>query len=139
MEGTNMRLNDPATLNHLRELEEARIRAIVREEIVNALGALKREAEHQDMPYETGELESSALSTIGKVAEGTVARLTCEHPSYPKWHGVSRCGRCGEPEPAPVNPFEDHEHVHDDSEGTPTPCIECGAPYPGSKGAKTNG
>lgn len=128
-----MRLNDPATLNHLRELEDARIRAIVREELVNALGALKREAEYQDTPYETGELESSALSAIGKAAEGAAARLTCKHPSYTDYHG-RKCSQCGEPEPVPANPFEDHEHVHDDTEGRPTDCIECGAPYTGTKG-----
>ena len=104
-----MRINDPTTLNKMRELEENWIRSIVREEIASALGALKREAEHQDMPYETGELESSALNAIGKVAEGTVARLTCEHGEYNTWRGVSRCDRCGEPEPTPVNPFETEE------------------------------
>jgi len=127
-----MRLNDPVTARKRRELEDAHLRAIVREEIVNALGALAREAEYQDMPYETGELESSALSAIGKVAAGAVARLTCEHEVYRSYYSgrPARCGACGEPEPEPVNPFaEPHEHVHDDSEGEPTNCIECGAPY----------
>lgn len=89
------------------ELQEKWVRAIVREEIVNALGALGREASHQDMPYETGELESAALSAIGKVAEGAVQRLICPHETYSAWHGVSRCSRCGEPEPPPGNPFEE--------------------------------
>lgn len=88
------------------DLQEKLVRAIVQEEIVKALQALGREVDHQDMPYETGELESSALNAIGKVAEGTVTRLTCPHEEYNTWRGVSRCDRCGEPEPAPVNPFE---------------------------------
>lgn len=91
------------------EANEQLIRAIVREEIVNAFGALRREADHQDMPYETGELESAALSAIGRVMEGTISRLTCDHPSYYPWRGSSRCGRCGEPEPLPANPFETKE------------------------------
>lgn len=87
------------------DLQEKLVRAIVQEEIVKAFRAFGREAAHLDMPYETGELESSALSAIGKVVEGTVARLTCPHDEYPLWNDRG-CSRCGEPEPAPVNPFE---------------------------------
>lgn len=95
----------------LARAQEQCIRKIVQEEIVKALGALAREADSQDMPYETGELESSALSAIGKVAEGAVRRLTCTHETYYSWHGGRdpRCGSCGEPQPEPVNPFEDAE------------------------------
>lgn len=133
-----MRLNDPSTLSRLRELEEARIRAIVREEIVNALGALAREADHQDMPYETGELESSALQALRKAAEGTVTRLTCPHEEYALWND-RRCARCSEPEPAPSNPFEDkelepgcnHAFARDDATGVDV-CQLC-------EGVKRNG
>lgn len=100
-----------------RTAQEKLIRRIVREEIANALGALAREARDQDMPYETGELESAALSAIRKAAEGTVQRLTCPHEKYSSWGGLwvqstPRCDRCGEPEPEPVNPFEGEE-THD--------------------------
>lgn len=88
-------------------LQEQLIRAIVREEIVKALGALKREADRLDMPYETAELDSRALTNIAQAAEGAIQRLTCSHPKYYTWHDVPRCGRCGEPEEAPANPFED--------------------------------
>lgn len=106
------------------DLQEKLVRAIVQEEIVKALQALGREAAHLDMPYETGELESSALSAVGKVAEGTVARLTCEHEEYPLWND-RRCSQCGEPEPTPVNPFEgkplnpgcNHAFARDDESG----------------------
>lgn len=91
------------------ELQEKLIRAIVREEIINALGALKREAEHRNMPYETAELDSRALSNIAEAAEGAVRRLTCPHPEYYTWDDVPRCGRCGEPQSMPANPFETKE------------------------------
>lgn len=126
-----MRLND----EKMRKAREARIRAIVREEIVAALGALAREAADQDTPYDTAELDSRALGNIEKVAEGAVRRLTCPHEEYYTWHDVPKCARCSEPEPEPVNPFEpEHEHTYDDNEGTPTDCIECGAPYPTQEG-----
>lgn len=95
-----------------RTAQEKLIRRIVREEIVNALGALAREAVELDMPYETAELDSRALENIKQAAEGAVKRLTCDHPEYYTWHDVPKCGRCGEPEPEPVNPFEDEE-THD--------------------------
>lgn len=115
----------PTYLQNLQQEREEPIRRIVREEIVKALQALAREAEDQDMPYETGELESAALRAIGRVMEGTVGRLTCPHEGYyPQGFSDSfmagtrqRCDRCGEPEPEPENPFE----------GPPTD----GAPYPG--------
>lgn len=102
-------------MTYLRDLREQRlaplrdeIRAIVREEIVNALGALGREADSLDS-YDTGELESAALNAIGKAADGTVQRLTCPHERYTHWGTGSLCTRCGEPEPAPENPFKDKE------------------------------
>ncbi len=91
----------------LHRAQAEQIRRIVREEIAEAFRALGREAEHQDMPYETGELESSALHAVKRVAEGTVARLTCEHGEYNTWRGETRCDKCGEPEPTPVDPFKE--------------------------------
>lgn len=93
---------------------EQLIRTIVREEIVRALGALAREADSLDAPYETAELDSRALSNIKEAAEGAVRRLTCPHERYYSWHGGrdSRCSACGEPEPEPQNPFEE------DTDGT---------------------
>lgn len=87
------------------------VRQIVQEEIAKAFGALGREAGSLDS-YDTGELESAALSAIGKAADGTVARLTCPHETYESRGGLyqpapSTCRRCGEPEPALENPFED--------------------------------
>lgn len=102
-----MRLNDERTQAARRRVEEARIRRIVREEIVAAMGALAREADHLDAPYETAELDSRALENIKAAAEGAVKRLTCEHEFTSAWG--PRCARCGEPEPEPQNPFEPEE------------------------------
>lgn len=57
------------------------IRRIVREEISRAFRAAEQVADNADMPYETGEIESTALTAIGKVAE-RVARdvLANTHP-----------------------------------------------------------
>jgi hypothetical protein len=101
-------------LNHdrLTPNQEKQVRAIVREEIVKAFQVLGREADGLDTPYETAELDSRALENIKAAAEGTVRRLTCPHEEYYTWGlytVVSRCGRCGEPEPEPVNPFEAEE------------------------------
>ena len=86
------------------QLQDQWIRAIVREEIAAALRALAREADHQD-EYETPEITSRALSAIGEAAEGAAKRITCEHEFTSAWG--PRCARCGEPEPEPVNPFEE--------------------------------
>lgn len=99
-----MRLNDEKEQTLRRQVQEDQIRHIVREEIVAALGALAREADHQD-GYDTAELDSRALENIKAAAEGTVRRLTCEHEFTSVWG--PRCARCGEPEPVPVNPFEE--------------------------------
>lgn len=99
-----MRITD-----EIAKANEGRIRRIVREEIARAFGALGREAESQDMPYETGEIEAAALRALKHTAEGTVTRLTCGHEAYSSYYGAPRCDRCGEPEPQPVNPFETEE------------------------------
>lgn len=94
-------------MSYLQELEDQRlgpVRRVVREEIVKALQALAREAEHQDS-YDTPEITSRALDALHAAAEGAVKRLTCEHEYDAVWG--PRCTRCGEPEPEPVNPFEE--------------------------------
>jgi hypothetical protein len=108
-------------------MDQEQVRTIVREEIVAALRAFAREAEH----YDGGEIRDMAVDALSTVLDGTVTRLTCKHEKYSTWYNTPQCARCGEPEPEPVNPFEgpDHEHTHDVSEGAPTDCIECGAPY----------
>lgn len=103
-----MRIKEELARLQLQNLEDL-VRTIVREEIAKAFGALAREAEHQDMPYETGELEASALRVLKSTAEGTVTRLTCEHGEYNTWRGETRCDKCGEPEEVPANPFEGKE------------------------------
>lgn len=105
-----MRLNDERAQRARLDVQEAFIRAVVREEIVNALGALSRASDDLDVPYETGDLESSALMAIGKAADNAVGRLTCPHEEYVVWTGPSRCRRCGEPEPEQKNPFEEENH-----------------------------
>ena len=89
-------------------MTEDDVRRIVREEIVNALRALAREADEQDS-YETQELDSRALGNIVKAAEGAVVRVLCVHEEYRDgWPGrPARCSRCVEPQPEPVNPFEE--------------------------------
>lgn len=83
------------------------VRSIVREEIVRALGALAREADHLDRPYGTAELDSRALGNIKAAAEGAVQRLLCPHEKHISWGGGQdpRCARCDEPEKMPENPF----------------------------------
>lgn len=93
-------------MSYLQGLEDQRlepVRQIVREEIVKALQALAREAEHQDS-YDTPEITSRALDALHDAAEGAVKRLTCEHEYSELWD--PRCIKCSEPQPEPVNPFE---------------------------------
>lgn len=97
-----MRLND----DKMQAAREARIRAIVREEIVAALGVLRRAAEHEYISTES-EIAERAATVLESVAEGAVHRLTCPHEKYTTWGTGPRCNRCGEPEPQPVNPFEE--------------------------------
>lgn len=64
------------------ETQEQLVRTIVREEIERALSLLASTADREDVPYETGELESSALGAIGKVAERAVQRLRDPEDPY---------------------------------------------------------
>src|ERR1044072_3802111 len=60
-------------------MDETRLWAVIRagvsggagsrEEIARAMKALKEAADRADMPYETGELESSALRAVGNAAD----------------------------------------------------------------------
>lgn len=69
---------------------EDQIRKIVREEIARALSAAGEVADNADMPYETGEIESTALRAINKVME-RVARdvLANTHPVLSTEHAAS--------------------------------------------------
>lgn len=88
------------------KLREQWVRAVVREEIVNALGALVREAQSQNSPYETDREDSNVFNLITWVAEGAVQRLTCEHEYR---FGQAKCWNCDEPEPRAVNPFKEQD------------------------------
>jgi len=88
----------------LRPMTEERVRQIVREEIAAAFRVLDRAADHLD-GYDTAELDSRALSNISEAAHATVRRLTCSHEYSSAWG--PRCSRCGEPETAPADPFEE--------------------------------
>ena len=50
-------------------MDEARVRTVIREETTLALRALSIAANDLDMPYETSELDSRALSNIGQAAD----------------------------------------------------------------------
>lgn len=89
------------------QLQEQWVRAVVREEIARAFGALQRAASDLDAPYDTAELDSRALGNIAQAAENAVRRLTCPHEKYFTWHGRPRCSRCGEPEPELEDPFKE--------------------------------
>lgn len=96
-----MRLND----DKMQAAREARIRAIVREEIVAALQVLRRSAEHEFNITES-EIAERAATVLESVAESAVRRLTCPHEKYTTWGSGPQCSRCGEPEPEPENPFD---------------------------------
>lgn len=90
-------------------LSEDRVREIVREEIVTAFQAFRRETER----YDGGEIRGMAADALSSVLDGTVVRLTCKHEKYQDWgYGPQpQCARCGEPEPVPPNPFEGEERT----------------------------
>lgn len=96
-----MRLND----EKMQEARDARVRAIVREEIVAALQVLGRAAASEYLSTES-EIAERALRASEDVFTNAAHRLTCEH-NYR--FGQGRCWDCDEPEPEPVNPFETKE------------------------------
>lgn len=114
---------------------EAQVRQIIREEIVKAFQVLGRAASYLDVPYETAELDSRALGNIEDAAEATVRRLTCKHERHYDWGNERRCDLCGEPEPAPADPFAsldpDCNHAFSTEDGV-TRCQLC-------EGVKTGG
>ncbi len=83
------------------------VRAVVREEIVKAFGALAREAQGLDVPYDTDREDSNVYRLITRAAEGAAQRLTCEHEEYFPWAGGPRCSDCDEPQPQPADPFKE--------------------------------
>ncbi len=106
-----MRLNDEKEQAALRQTQENRIRAIVREEISHALGALDLAANSLD-GYDTPELDSRAYSAGREVAQRALSELkhcwTEDHVFKSIWDEPrDTCRRCGAPVPEPVNPFEE--------------------------------
>lgn len=107
---------------------EATVRRVVREEIRDLLDMAVREAEHQNVPYETPEITQRSLEVVGEIAKGLIKRLTCEH-EFRDYFGP-RCWNCGEPRPE--NPFETkaldpacgHAFTRNDDDGTRT-CQLC--------------
>jgi hypothetical protein len=88
------------------QIQEQWIRAIVREEIVEAFRVLGRAA-HTEGNSTESEIAERAASVLELVAGGVALRLTCPHKEYTGWTpDYQTCTRCGEPEPEPVNPFE---------------------------------
>lgn len=96
-------------LPELNDRQKEQVRKIVREELVRAFGMLAREADSLDVAYETPELDSRALENVRASASGVVDRLECAHEEYQTYGDPRKCRSCGEPEPEPVNPFEDQE------------------------------
>lgn len=73
---------EPVVHSHpgLNPVQTEQVRIIVRQEVALAMKALKEAADQADMPYETGELESSALRAIGNAVDrfSTEYREMCE-------------------------------------------------------------
>lgn len=133
-------------------MDETRLRAVIREEVALAIKTLGTAAESADMPYETGELESSALRAIQTATgrflneykdacewtDGERKRLTdpftgeapdvasCDH-SYPWDHQKNRwadaCTECGAGRP------HKHEYAWDREAGEMR-CVHCEQPEP---------
>ncbi|QDN64392.1 hypothetical protein [Streptomyces sp. S1D4-14] len=132
-------------------MEETRLRAVIREEIALAMKALKEAADRADMPYETGELESSALRAIGNAVDcfhteykamcewtdGERKRLTdpftgeapdvasCDHfyPRNPDGTWSNTCKNCGAGQP------HKHEYAWVREAGQMC-CVHCERPEP---------
>lgn len=100
------------------------VRAIVREEIVKAMAVMVRSARYEGITTES-EIAERAAAVCEAVADGVACRMTCEHEF--KDYQPDMCWSCDEPAPEPVDPF--CTHAYDMSEGEPTDCIQCGAPY----------
>lgn len=111
-------------INRLPELNQTQTdqaRAMMREEIALALGALSAAANHLDMPYETGEIEGTALRAITQSADRAVQEYE------------ARCEAADAERDASTNPFEEpaKPHVHrfeyaDDGAGNSGSFCGCG-------------
>jgi hypothetical protein len=62
-------------------MDETRMRAVMREEITLAMKTFATAAENSDVPYETGELESSALRAVQTAA----SRFLSEYSDACEW------------------------------------------------------
>jgi hypothetical protein len=93
----------------------ARVRAVVREEIGLAFGALARSADKADIAYDTPEIESRVYSGVQTVAEAALQDIRLcwtEGHLHEEWGQVyETCRRCRAPQP---NPFE----TKDQTDGT---------------------
>lgn len=133
-------------------MDETRLRAVIREEIALAVKTLGTAAGNADMPYETGELESSALRAVTTATgqflteykdacewtDGERKRLTdpftgqapdvasCDH-FYPYDRESRRqadtCKNCGAGRP------HEHEYVWSREAGEMR-CVHCEKPEP---------
>lgn len=90
----------------------ARVRAVVREEIALAFGALAVSADKAD-GYETPEIEGRIYSGLKEVAEAAVRDIKLcwtEGHLHEEWGQVyEKCRRCGAEQ---ENPFETKEDDH---------------------------
>lgn len=103
--------------------DETRLRTIVREEIARAFRALSVAASDLDMPYETSELDSRALTNIEQAADRALS-------NYKRMCGAADEERAEESK----DPFAEvaQPHVHrfeyaDDGNGHSGSFCECGA------------
>lgn len=80
------------------------IRAAVRDEITEVLKVLGRAAGYEGRMTES-EIGERAATVLEAAVEGAVRRLTCEHEF--RSYQTDRCWSCDEPQPEPVNPFEE--------------------------------
>lgn len=132
-------------------MDETRLRVVIREEIALAMKTLRTAADNADMPYETGELESSALRAVQAAAsqflgeyrdacewtDGERKRLTdpftgeapdvasCDHfyPRNPDGTWSKTCKNCGAGRP------HKHEYVWVREAGRML-CAYCDQPEP---------
>lgn len=109
-------------------MDETRLRTIIREEVALAMKTLGAAAESADMPYETGELESSALRAISTAT----GRFLSEYKDACEWTDGER--------KLLTNPFTgeapdvascDHFYLYDPTAGRwSNTCKNCGATQP---------
>lgn len=109
-------------------MDKDETRALIREEIALAMKALKEAADQADMPYETGELESSALRAIGSA----VGHFQAEYKAMCEWTDGERKRLTdpftGEaPDVASCDHFYPYDRATQTQAGT---CQDCGARRP---------